>query len=263
MLTLDREEGLARGYRPRRALTGLALAAVMAASSWTGNAAARTPEASQLVADLADWAARSGDTGGLPFAVIDKASARVFVFDAQGTPLASTPALLGLAQGDESVPGIGDRELREIREEERTTPAGRFRARFGPAVGQGETFWVDFATAVSLHPVVTGNAAEQRLQRLKSPEAEDNRITYGCINVPKAFYEKVVKATFRESGGIVYVLPETKPLDEVFPSFLAARASSRLLAQARPAADSLGAPASDRVLMPSEGAGVVLASDTP
>jgi hypothetical protein len=65
---------------------------------------------------------------------------------------------------------------------------------------------------------VTGSRKEQRLKRLKSPTAADNRITYGCINVPAAFYAQAVRPLFKETGGVVYILPDTKPLKEVFNS---------------------------------------------
>lgn len=50
-----------------------------------------------------------------------------------------------------------------------------------------------------------------------SPSPDDNRITFGCINVPKAFYNSLLSRLFRKKGGYVYVLPDTKPLEEVFP----------------------------------------------
>ena len=131
----------------------------------------------------------------------------------------STPALIGITAGDESSPGVGDRELSDIPPEERTTPAGRFVAKFGPASGNRRVLWVDYATAVSLHPVVTANKKERRLQRLKSLTPDDNRITYGCINVSAQFYKEVVRPLFADTTGIVYILPETKYLFEVFPAF--------------------------------------------
>jgi hypothetical protein len=176
-------------------------------------------EAAPVVTQLAAWAAKSGDNNGLPFMIIDKASAQVAVFDSEGWLLSATPALIGAAPGDESVEGIGDRELSDIALEERTTPAGRFRARFGPAEGQGETFWIDFGAAISLHPVVTAKPSERRVERLRSPTPEDNRITFGCINVSRDFYQNVVQTTFKADGGVVYILPDTKRLEEVFPSF--------------------------------------------
>jgi len=171
------------------------------------------------VARLTQWIVSSRDNGELPFMVIDKIGAEVFVFDASGQFLGKTPALLGSTAGDESSPGVGDRELSQISPEERTTPAGRFVAKFGYARGHERVLWVDYATSISLHPVVTGNKKEQRLKRLKSPTPEDNRITFGCINVPKAFYTKVVRPLFKDTSGIVYILPETKPLNQAFLAF--------------------------------------------
>jgi hypothetical protein len=189
-----------------------------AANDKSEQAEAAAP-ASETAAQFADWVMVSGDNRGLPFAIVDKATAEVFIYGPDGELLGSAPALIGVAFGDDSVPGIGDRELAEISPEERTTPAGRFMAAYGPAVGRRTVLWVDYATAVSLHPVVTSNPREKRLQRLRSPTAEDNRITYGCINVASAFYKKVVRPTFSDTEGVFYVLPETRSLAEVFPAF--------------------------------------------
>jgi len=171
------------------------------------------------VGRITAWVNSTRDNGELPFMVIDKVGAEVFLFNAAGEFVGKTPALLGSTAGDESSPGVGDRELSEISPEERTTPAGRFVAKFGYARGHERVLWVDYATSISLHPVVTGNKKEQRLKRLKSPTPEDNRITYGCINVPKEFYAKVVRPLFKDTAGVVYILPETKPLNQAFLAF--------------------------------------------
>jgi hypothetical protein len=177
--------------------------------------------ASETIAQVAGWVVASGDNRGLPYMIIDKVAAQVFVFGADGQPKGATPALLGSARGDHSAPGVGDRELSSIRPEERTTPAGRFLAGYGPAIGRKSVLWVDYATAVSLHQVVTSNRKERRLQRLESATPEDNRITYGCINVAAGFYQDVVRPAFTGTNGVVYILPETEPLSEAFPSFQA------------------------------------------
>ena len=176
-------------------------------------------EAPATVSRMAYWVTRSGDNQAMPFAIVDKAAAKVFVYDADGKMLGGTAALIGLTPGDDAVPGIGDRELSDIPPEDRTTPAGRFLAAYGPADGGRKVLWVDYATAISLHPVVTTNPAEKRVERLKSPEIDDNRITFGCINVPRKFYSKVVRPTFKETQGVFYIIPDTKDLAEVFPSF--------------------------------------------
>jgi hypothetical protein len=169
---------------------------------------------------VANWVIASGDNRGLPFIIIDKIGAAVLVYDAQGQFLGATPALLGIAPGDESVPGIGDRELSDISPEQRTTPAGRFEASFGRAFGMPKVLWVDYSSSIALHPVVRGNKNDHRRERLQSPESQDNRITYGCINISASFFNKVVvRSLRRNAGGVVYTLPETKSLNAAFPTF--------------------------------------------
>ena len=184
-----------------------------------GRADFKLEPASAEVSRLADWIVDSGDNGRLPFVIVDKHGARVFVFSADGGLRGASPALLGQSSGDDSAPGIGTRKLADIRPEERTTPAGRFVASLGQNLHGAEVWWVDYDAAISLHPVVTGNARERRLQRLASATPLDNRISYGCINVPPQFYRNVVSPAFRQSDGIVYILPETRPASAVFPRY--------------------------------------------
>lgn len=154
----------------------------------------------------------------MPYAIVDKVNGAVFLFDARGRLLASVPALVGIAMGDEASPGIGSKKLGEIGPAEKTTPAGRFLAKFGLAFGRERILWVDYATSVAIHPIPADSAKrENRRERMLSPTSDDNRITFGCINVPKVFYGKLLKPLFQKKGGYVYIMPDTKPLDEIFP----------------------------------------------
>lgn len=177
-------------------------------------------EASQVVRQMADWVVDSRNNVGLPFAIIDKVNAKVFVFTAIGVLRGAAPALIGSAQGDDSSPGIGDKKLANIRPDERTTPAGRFVAEMGINMRGQEILWVDYDAAISMHRVITSNPKEHRAERLASPTPLDNRISYGCINVSEAFYLNVVHPAFFRSPGIVYVLPETRSAQEVFHSYV-------------------------------------------
>lgn len=174
---------------------------------------------SRNVQNLADWVVDAGDNSGMPFVIVDKVEARVFVFDAGGRLRGAAPILLGVARGDDIVPGIGDRKLSDIRPEERITPAGRFVASIGLNVHGKDVLWVDYDAAFSLHRVVTNNPREHRLERLASPNPRDHRISWGCINVPANFYNEVVKPAFTETYGIVYVLPEKRSISEIFGSY--------------------------------------------
>jgi hypothetical protein len=224
------------GYKTRsvfrsavgRSLIALAIcsAAMVAPSAFAAGAlsAAKTADlrgeqASASVRHIADWAVDSGDHKGLPFVVVDKVDSRVFVFDAQGRLRGASPALVGAARGDDSVPDIGSRQISSILPEERTTPAGRFTAVMGKGPKGEDILWVDYESALALHRVVTSVPQERRLQRLQSKEPGDRRITYGCINVPVAFYDSVVRPVFNASSGIVYILPESRPLEQQFGSY--------------------------------------------
>ncbi len=181
----------------------------------------RAQQPSGAAARLADWIIASDDNGRLPFMIVDKLAADVFAFDAQGAVVGHAPALVGLTPGDDSAPGVGDLPLSAIAPAERTTPAGRFVAFLGPSDGEGTVLWVDYPDAISMHPVITTNPKEHRLQRIRSATPEDHRISFGCINVPAAFFHEVVVKDAVSSGWIVYVLPDTKPLTDVFPTFAA------------------------------------------
>ncbi len=165
------------------------------------------------------WVVDSGNNGGLPFLILDKKEASVNVFHADGNLRGTAPALIGSAIGDHSVPGIGQRKLSAILPNERTTPAGRFVAYLGRNMQNKEILWVDYDAAISLHPVITSNISERRAERLATATPLDNRISYGCINVPANFFKDVVHRAFAGANGIVYVLPETRPVMPFFGAY--------------------------------------------
>lgn len=163
---------------------------------------------------VADWAMATGDTRGKPFVIIDKKRARMYVFDDAGRLQGAAPVLLGLAKGDDTVPGIGDKPLAQIKPEERTTPAGRFAGEHGINAAGKDIIWVDYDAAVSMHRVLTSNPKERRAHRLATPTVADNRISFGCINVPTAFYDGVLLRTVGRDNPIVYVLPEKTSVEQ-------------------------------------------------
>ena len=67
--------------------------------------------------------------------------------------------------------------------------------------------------------MITSNVEERRAERLATPSPLDNRISYGCINVPANFFKHVVGPAFKGTNGIVYVLPETRSPQKVFASY--------------------------------------------
>jgi hypothetical protein len=168
---------------------------------------------------VADWVTFTSNNGKHAFVLVDKKDARVYVFAPDGKLKESAPALLGAAHGDDSFPGIGDKPLKEVLPEEKTTPAGRFVAEPGRNTNNEDIVWVDYDAAVSMHRIRPLVAHERRLERLASLTVDDNRISFGCINLPVTFYENVLSPSVQQYGAIVYVLPDVKTPQQVFGSF--------------------------------------------
>jgi len=174
----------------------------------------KSESASRRTREMAKWVVRSKDNGNMPFAIIDKVNAKVYAFSANGELYGAAPVLLGLSKGDYSVPGIGDKPLSQITSSERTTPAGRFVSRIGRNHKGKEILWLDYEQSLSLHAVVRGVPRDRRAERLASLTPDDNRISFGCVNVPKPFFRDVIQGHFFETYSVVYILPETKQFKE-------------------------------------------------
>jgi len=185
---------------------------------------------------VADWVADSGDSAGLPYVILDKRDARVYVFRADGALIDSSPVLLGATPGDDSAPDIGTRPMSLVKQEEKTTPAGRFVAEAGKNTHGEDVVWVDYDAAVSMHRVRMVDPKERRFERLRSPNPADRRISYGCINVPVPFFESVVWPLLNTTRAVAYVLPETRGIGEVFAGAYDARMKTARAAAASGAA---------------------------
>jgi hypothetical protein len=174
-------------------------------------------QASADVRRMANWVADSRDNGARAFVVIDKPQARVYLFGPDAHLRAAATALLGSARGDDTFPGVGDKPLKDVRPEEKTTPAGRFIAEVGESSTRGEdVVWVDYNAAVSMHRIIK---VPERLKALATPDVNDNRMSFGCINLPDAFYEGQLRPAIDRWGLVVYILPETRPIEQTFASF--------------------------------------------
>jgi hypothetical protein len=155
------------------------------------------------------------DNGGMPFVVVDKKDARLYVFEPDGHLIGASPVLLGLAPGDFPVidpahqPG-------HYTPAERTTPSGRFVSEPGRNDKGEDIVWFDYAAALAIHRLRPAPPREQRVSRMESPSAGDHRISEGCIVVPVAFYDSVLRPTLGSHRGVVYVLPEASPVQALF-----------------------------------------------
>ncbi|MES2989778.1 MAG: L,D-transpeptidase [Pseudomonadota bacterium] len=199
----------------------LCVAALSLFASLAWSASAPPPDfAGEPVSDAAVYAVTQaltyGDALGRPFAIVDKREARLYVFDATGRLVGASPALLGLTPGDGSIADIAQRAPVSLAPHERSTPAGRFDSQPGHNDKGEAIVWVDYAASLAIHRLRPAPATERRVDRLASASPADNRITLGCVVVPVAFYETVVEPLLGRRRGVVYVLPESGPVQAMF-----------------------------------------------
>src|SRR5262249_36294143 len=136
---------------------------------------------SGTAAQLAEWVVATGDNGGRPFVSIDKRAADVFVFAPHGSLEGAAPVLVGEAPGAGPPAACAARVLSAIGRDARTPPEAGFGGSLGAARVLPTVLGAASARGFSLPPVIPANPEEHRLERLRSPAAEDRRITYGCI----------------------------------------------------------------------------------
>ena len=168
---------------------------------------------------MANWVVATHDNGHHAFILVDKKDARVYVFDPAGHLKDSAPALMGAARGDDIAPGTGDKPLSEIKPDEKITPSGRFVAEPGQNANNEDVIWVSYDDAISMHRVRPLVEQERWLERLATQTVDDNRISFGCINLPVRFYEDVAKPEVTRYGAVIYVLPEVKTAQQVFGAY--------------------------------------------
>lgn len=202
----------------------LARLSAAAVCVWLGQAAAQAPSGTPPSALLrlglpAAWpsdplqlarelVARRGNTGR-PFAVVDKRGAQVFVFNPSGELIGRSAALLGRALGDATPPGVGLRTQQgQLRDDDRTTPAGQFDSEPGRNHEGESVVWVDYDAALAIHRVRGGPDRANRLRRLASPDPASRRVSAGCVVVPEAFYDRVIHPLLGRRRGWVLVMPE-------------------------------------------------------
>lgn len=164
-----------------------------------------TPAAGEVVMTSAakatlDHINETSDNGGRPFIIADKKAGKLYLMNAEGKVVETTPALFG-------------RDTSDAARTDRATGAGKYDLTYNrdqrlPSGYEGSVQSFDTGTngeTFAIHRVIDVKG-ENRSGRLASATARDNRITHGCINVPAEFYNKHLDG---ELGAVLYVLPET------------------------------------------------------
>ena len=132
--------------------------------------------------------------------VADKLNGKIIIVN--GT-VSQAPALYGRTIADST----GDINSFPI------TPAGEFHIRkaYSTHLKTDVVAFLEGDTSLlAIHPVWLGSPKQNRLQRLATETGNDNRITNGCINVPRNFFYDIINK-LKDRTRLV-ILPEHETL---------------------------------------------------
>lgn len=139
------------------------------------------------------------------FLVIEKVESTIYRVNNDGSIEAQSNALVGKDIKD--VPNM-DLYYKNPRLGTRITPAGVFRIKryTSPKYGRVIAFLEGPKATTAIHRVYLGNVHERRDERIRSGNASDRRITFGCVNVPEEFLDQIWDLP---NGTLLFIIPET------------------------------------------------------
>jgi hypothetical protein len=176
----------------------------------------------------ANWIMASGAHEGRSFLVADKNAGTLYAFGSDGKLIEQTAALYGESKADELTPEQWKVSVDKMRTADKVTPAGRWTVGLQPDSERGWTMDFEGGEGLAIHAVYLGNPKETRAQRLVTETAEDNFITYGCINVPKDYFERVLKPNFGDKHGL-FIIPHQEANTERVLGIVAADMAPQLV----------------------------------
>lgn len=165
-----------------------------------------SPLAQQTYEAMAPVAMKTGKW----FMVADKPNGMLHIFKEDGSHALSDPTLYGKDTGDVLA------AVSSLEGGAKTTPAGKFtlKARASTYAGGQELILVeskDYTGYIAIHAADTSTPSENRLGRLDTPTAADNRVSYGCINTKHdTFVNDIAPNIANLDGGMVFVLPDAQ-----------------------------------------------------
>lgn len=165
-----------------------------------------SPTAQAVYEAMAPVAMKSGKW----FMVADKPNGMLHIFKEDGSHALSDPTLYGKDTGDVM------EAVSSLKGGAKVTPAGKFtlKARASTYAGGQELILVeskDYTGYIAIHAADTSDASENRLGRLDTPTAADNRVSYGCINTKHdTFINEIAPNIANLDGGMVFVVPDAQ-----------------------------------------------------
>lgn len=163
-----------------------------------------SPPARERFEEMAEWPE--------PYVLIDKPNATGYIIGADHRVQATFPVLLGRERGDQ--PNTVNVKIDSPSARGATTPAGMFRLSRERLTEKDFEEYNDNIFRLegpgtggnSIHETWRGELTS-REHALATPTPEDNRVSWGCVNISKGVFETHVKQL--PSGTVVWITPET------------------------------------------------------
>jgi len=147
------------------------------------------------------------------YIIIDKQTAKQYVMNADNTLIACFPVLLGAAKGE-------TQNRADVNSDHpgahATTPMGEYEFNYSPrpidAIYEGRIFTiygVDVTDGLlGMHETYPGELVE-RTRALNTQTIEDNRKSYGCINLDQEIFDQYLTPHFTDGGFFkIYIMPD-------------------------------------------------------
>ena len=150
------------------------------------------------------------------YIVIDKPSAEMYVFNSSNELITSLPVLLGKDKGEE--PNRADTSSPIA--SHATTPAGKYQlgkigitdiGRPDSITYQGRIISLLGSDNLALHRTYPGEYVE-RTKALNTSTVEDNRKSWGCINISPENFDKYIKPYFNKGNQNLFITPDNPSL---------------------------------------------------
>lgn len=140
--------------------------------------------------------------------IVDKPTATIYAIDKNGKEISSSPVIIGKAGERANTADMSKPKEGEVT----TTPAGRYDIGHEDineedlSLYHGMVLSLYNTDALKIH-ITYPYEYIKRTDALKTKTVADNRISWGCINVPESFWISSV-APYTENGSTIFITPD-------------------------------------------------------
>jgi 5'-deoxynucleotidase YfbR-like HD superfamily hydrolase len=142
------------------------------------------------------------------YVIVDKPSATLFIIGADKKLIGQMPVLLGQTKGE--TPNMSDAESDTA--VQATTPSGKYTllrlaGEEDLITYKGKVFSLCGSDALALH-ITYPPEKEKRTEALNTPTPEDNRMSWGCINISEEMWGKYIEGNIEARGAYMFITPD-------------------------------------------------------